>query len=323
MKSLYRQQDPTELIANRSHFGEYVYTPVTKAVEIWRKRHSGFFSALPAATATGAQVPAVLRGSGPVAVLCRQIGTPNYEMRRVIRLCAQHGIRLVIWEFHTDRFVMENRDKYALGRLGFYGGLGRNGGRRLQYVRIFDVDALNGKPFCDIRTYRGEALIDFHHRLLAAECPQLGRDALFDGSRWFAAHGGTARTYYHAFVSLFLRHAILFETFVLGDSGQRAFTREVFLPAFQALHQATGLKPLVVPAEREDWEGDDFWQLYPELLHRHLGPYRVRDQVAIDSGLHWATPVERETRPAVVRPIGRRPGGHDAVVPQVAAARES
>ena len=296
--TVYRQEEPTTLIANRERFGDYVYTPLEQVVDAWRRRHGGLFAALPQETATGATVPSILRGAGPVGVLCRQVGTPNYETRR--------GIRLVIWEYYDDRFVMENRDKYALGRLGFYGGLGRNGGRRLEYVRIFDVDAVNGRPFNQIRTFRGETLVEFHHRLLAAECPELGGEALFDGSAWFASHGGSARLYYPAFVSLFLRHAILFETFVLKEDAECEFTRDVFLPVFQALYQKTGLKPLVVQAEREDWEGDDFWHLYPEPLRRHLGPYRVRDQVAEDTGLNWETPADRETRPSRQAPgLGR------------------
>lgn len=323
MTAISRQEDPALLTADRQRFGESVYTPLDAVVEAWRKRRSGLFSAMPVETALGATVPAVLRGPGPVAVLCRQVGTPNYEMRRVIRLCAQHGIRLVVWEYHKDRFVMENRDKYALGRLGFYGGLGRNGGRRLEYVRIFDVDAMNGDAFCDIRTYRGETLLDFHHRLLAAECPELGADALFDGSDWFAAHGGSAKNYYPAFVSLFLRHAILFETFVLQDDGQREFTRDVFLPAFQALYQKTGMKPLVVPAEREDWEGDEFWQLYPEPLRRHLGPYRVRDQIAVDTGLNWETPADREARPSPVRRAAALYGAREAAWPRAVGAGDA
>ena len=122
--------------------------------------------------------------------------------------------------------------------------------------------------------------------------------------------GGTARNYYPAFVSLFLRHAILFETFVLQQDAEREFTRDIFMPEFQSLFESTGLRPLVVPAEREDWEGDDFWHLYPEALRRHLGPFRVRDQIAVETGLNWATPTDRETdsprrpaRPMLVRPI--------------------
>lgn len=294
-----RTDELERLAGDRPRFGDYVYTPLAEVVDLWRRRHSGRFSAMPHETAIGAKVPAILRGGGPVGVLFRQIGSPNYETRRVARLCAQHGIRLVIWEYHDDLFAPENRDKYALGRMGFYGGLGRNGGRRIEYMRIIDVEAMNRRRLKDITTFRDESLIDFHHRLLAAECPEIGADALYDGSQWFADHGGNARQYYAGFVSLFLRHAILFETFVLQDAGEREFTREVFLPAFNKLTQTTGLKPLVVQAEREDWEGDEFWQLYPEPLRRHIGPYRVRDQVAVDLGLHWETPADREARPAL------------------------
>ncbi len=301
MKNLLRLEDPANLVLDRGKFGQYVYTPIETVVEVWRRRQSGRFSAVPHETSVGAQVPPVLRSNSPVGVMFRQIGTPNYEIRRVARLCAQHGIRLVIWEYLDDLFATENRDKYALGRMGFYGGLGRNGGRRVEYLKIIDLEAMNRKRLCDIATFRGESLIDFHHRLLAAECPTISADSLFDASAWFASHGGAARQYYFNFVSLFLRHAILFETFVLQDNGEREFTRDVFLPVFDQLQQTTGLKPLIVPAEREDWEGDDFWHLYPEPLRLHLGPYRVRDQVAVELGLQWETPADREARPTGVR----------------------
>jgi hypothetical protein len=285
--------DHAGLVENRARFGDYVYTPLEAAVATLRERRPRY----PATeTAIGATVPSVLAGERPVGVLFRQVGTPNYETRRVVRLCAQHGLKLVIWEYHDDRFAVQNSDKHALGKLGFYGGIGRNGGRRLEYVRIFDLVEMNGRRFREILTTDGEALLDFHHRLLAVECPELGPDALFDASAWFARHGGSAREYYTAFVSLFLRHAILFETFVLQEESERAFTRDVFLPAFTGLLEATGLRPLVVPAEREDWEGDDFWDFYPEPLRLQLGPCRIRDQLAMASGQHWATPSEREAQ---------------------------
>lgn len=319
-----RPEELDRLALDRTRFGDFVYTPITEVVDLWRRRHSGRFSAVPHETAIGARVPAILRSGGPVGVLFRQIGTPNYETRRVARLCAQYGIRLVIWEYHDDLFAHENRDKYALGRMGFYGGLGRNGGRRIDYLRIIDVEAMNRRRLRDVMTFRNERLIDFHHRLLAAECPEIGADALYDGSQWFAEHGGSARLYYADFLSLFLRHAILFETFVLQDAGEREFTREVFLPEFNKLAQTTGLKPLIVPAEREDWEGDDFWHLYPEPLRLHIGPYRVRDQMAVDMGLNWETPSDRERRPVAAQAGGQHPAWHwDEALPRVVGADDT
>jgi hypothetical protein len=83
------------------------------------------------------------------------------------------------------------------------------------------------------------------------------------------------------------------ETFVLGGA-EREFTERVFLPAFDALWRETGLKPLIVPAEQEEWEGDEFWQMYPERLRSCLGPARIYDRIAAAGGPGWATPVERE-----------------------------
>jgi hypothetical protein len=287
--------DLNSLVASRERFGNFVYSSLDEVLDTWRRRQGGRFSGVRNETAIGAKVPSVLLGAKPVGVLFRHVGTPNYETRRVLRLCEERNIRLVIWEYSHDLFVTENRDKYALGRMGFYAGLGRNGGRRLEYVRVFDVEEMNRRQLRDIKTYRGENLFDFHHRLLQEECPELDSDTLVDGSQWFADHGGTARNYYPAFVSLFLRHAFLFETFVLQDEAERDFTRDVFLPVFQTLIETTGIRPMIVPAEREDWEGDDFWHLYPEATRRHLGPFRVRDPIAVETGRQWATPSDRET----------------------------
>ncbi len=284
------------LTYDRARFADHVYTPLEAAVKTLRARRPRWRAPAAGTTPDGATVPAVLQQERPTAVLFRQVGSPNYEMRRVIRLAAQHDLALVVFEYHADRFMTRNYCKYALGRLGFYSGLGRHGGRRIDYVPIIDLNADNGRPFSALRTFRGEPFIDFHHGLLAVECPSLGPGALFDASAWFANHGATARHYYPAFLSLFLRHAILFETFNLtGDEGN--FTRDVVLRSFEALRARHGVKPLIVPAEQEDWEGDDFWQLYPEALRVHVGPYRVRDRVADETGIQWETPAQREPPP--------------------------
>ncbi len=284
-------ETPT-LTLQRAEFGAHVYSSLADAITTLRQRQ-GRLRGGRTTTLSGVTVPAILEGDEPVGVMFRQVGSANYEIRRVIRLAAQHNLPLVIFEYHADRFLTRNRDKYALARPGFYAGLGRNGGRRVEYVPLFDLDAENGRPFSEIKVVTGESLIGFHHRLLADECADLPADALFDCSHWFKSHGANATEYYRAFISLFLSHAILFETFVLNGS-ERDFTQNVFLPAFDGLWGETGLKPLVVPAEREDWEGDEFWQWYPERLRRHLGSFRVHDRVAEAGGPRWATPMERE-----------------------------
>ncbi|MGE0388040.1 MAG: hypothetical protein AB7Q97_25220 [Gammaproteobacteria bacterium] len=287
------------LMTDRTAFNAAVHTPLEEAVDTLRRRQAARRAARNE-TELGAAVPPALRQLRPVALLFRQVATPNYELRRVLRLAREHGMALLVWEYHADRFMTRNPIKYALGRLGFYSGLGRNGGRRIEYAAIIDLDAENGRPLRDINTFRGESLVAFHHRLMHSECPEIGHDWLFDASDWFAAQGGSARSYYPAFLSLFLRHAILFETFLLAGD-ERGFVEEVFLPAFDAVQAASGMKPLIVQAEPEEWEGDDFWQFYPEPLRRHIGPYRVLDRIANESGPQWATPAEREPAGVVRR----------------------
>ncbi len=284
--------DAPVLTMDRDAFGAHVYSTLPDAIASLQQRQSRTRGSR-SRTVTGVTVPSVLDGSTPVGVIFRQVGTANYEIRRVIRLAAQHQLPLVIFEYHADRFLTRNRDKLALARPGFYSGLGRQGGRRIDYVSLFDLDAENGRPLCDIKIITGESLIDFHHRLLADECPELPPEALVDCSKWFKDQGLGAAGYYNAFLSLFIGHAILFETFVLSGA-EREFTQDVFLPAFDAVCADAGQKPLIVPAEREDWEGDEFWQLYPERLRRHLGAYRVMDRVGDAGGPAWETPTDRE-----------------------------
>jgi hypothetical protein len=243
----------TALTMHRPAFAECVYTPLPRALVELRKRQiqQPFTRDM---TLIGAPLPPALVHRGPVGILFRQIGSANYETRRVVRLAARQGLPLLVVEFHADRFLTRNRDKYALARPGFYGGLGRHGGRRIEYVPLCDLDAENGNPLESIRIFTGERLIDFHHRLLAMECPELPASALCDCSEWFRAQGATAAAYYRAFVSLFLQHAILFETFVLGGA-EREFTERVFLPAFDALWRETGLKPLIVPMKQRKSSG--------------------------------------------------------------------
>ncbi|MGQ0659084.1 MAG: hypothetical protein ACT4NU_13530 [Chromatiales bacterium] len=263
--------------SDRAALAELVYTPLEQAVDLFRVRQSeDLFHQLERDGLL--EIPDLLKRNG-VAVMCRQIGTPNHEMQRFLELTAAHDLLPIIWEYHADKFMPRNPMKYAWGRLGFFSGLGRNGGVKLDYINVIDFNKANGLALRDVRTLWGQSLVELHHDLLLEEYPGFAEAGLYDGSRWFAEHGGAARNYYRAFLALFLRHAILFETFLLhGDELQ--FLREIFLPAFYDVYSTFGVKPLITPIEPEDSEGDRYWQLYPGHIRQYLGAPAARRLLA-------------------------------------------
>lgn len=201
----------------------------------------------------------------PCAFLPPNIATPNFELSRFISLAASAGLRPIVGEFQRDKFVHRSPDKYALARMTFHGGTGRNGGSRNCCVSVADMTRANGLPMQQVVTHKGQSLIEFHHHLLSASS-HLPAIELHDTSDWFYAHGSTAREYYTDFLSLFVRHAILFENFLLTPH-EKPFTNEIVLPAFEAAHARNGLRPLICRLDPPDAEGDPYWLQYPmELL---------------------------------------------------------
>lgn len=198
------------------------------------------------------------------AVLFRQIATPNYEMHRFVQLTAEVGLFPLVLEYHKDKFVGCNPDKYALGRLLFHGGKGRKGGDKIKALPIIDIEDSNGLAFYDVRTRSGESLIAFHHQLLAA-CVSLPAILRCDISEWLNVHGPSARQYYQQFLSLFVRHAVLFESFLqTGSDGQ--FTSEIVVPAICSAQERYGHRPLICRLDPPESEGAPFWLQYPSEL---------------------------------------------------------
>lgn len=241
----------------------HIYTPLEDARALLDRRQAGRL--LPDLDSPGfLDVPAHLQ-QPRMAVMFRQVGTPNHELQRAMALAARVGLHLVVWEYHADRFLTRNACKHALGRMRFHHGIGRNGGRKTQQLSVIDFNGSDGQCLDAVETLWGEPLIDFHHALLDERFGHDDGPRLFDASAWFARHGGRARSYYRAFTMLFIRHAVLFETFVMQGS-ELDFTREVFLPAFDDLVTAFGIRPLVVRIEDVETEGDDYWLSYPGSL---------------------------------------------------------
>jgi hypothetical protein len=204
----------------------------------------------------------------PYAVLFRHVATPNFELERFVALATSVELTPLVLEFHQDKFVTCNPEKHALARMGFYAGTGRNGGQRKRVITITDLDAADRMPFYQTTTTWGQGLIPFHHELLRSR-PLLDDTEIVDGSPFFLASSGGARQYYPDFFSLFVRHAILFESFLFTPSEQQ-FTTEIAIPAFQAVAAKHGCHPLICRLDPPESEGDPYWYHYPDELHAQV-----------------------------------------------------
>jgi hypothetical protein len=257
----------------RTAFNERVYSPLSVAIEEYKKRKTdASLEQKVQLYLDTAGVPDILtRGSGIPVVLFRQIITPNYEVRRFISLLSDiEGLRPVFFEYVRDKFVPGNEQKYYWGRLGIDLGVGKKGGRKVQYEKLFDFQAYDGKPLHTIPTRYGETLSTLHSDLFHSLYPNLPRvDFFYDMSEWVSRSGQSAHEYYKLFFALFLRHGILFENFCLHGSEAR-FTREVVLPAFEEISNLFGIKPLVVALEPTEIEGESFWVCHPEATLDYL-----------------------------------------------------
>lgn len=247
------QVNTASLLADRSAFNDFIYTPAAEAIEELKRRQSDL------TLATLPDAPAIL-GKGN-AMMVRHLITPNYELRRFVSIADGLELKPVFLEYSEDKFTSNNDLKYHLAMMYFYAGQDRNGGPRVETINVIDFNTSNGKRFCDVQTLWGEALPTFHHQLFTRSFPQYA-DAVVDISDWFKANGGSSSSYYEALLTFAVRRCILFDNFSLSGL-EYEFTKNIFLPAFVAVCEKWNLKPLIVALEPTEIEGDRFWSYYP------------------------------------------------------------
>ncbi len=261
---------PDSLVADRKLFNAFVYTPLDQAIDELDRRSTDprlekyIEDALPFA------IPEVLKNK-KAAILFRQLATPNYEVRRFLSIIDVVGdLEPFFWEYHADKFTSNNSMKYALGKMGFYSGKGKKGGTKMKYEKVLDFISADGQKISEVKTLWGQPLTEFHRELFEKSYRSIEPERFIDVSEWVSSLGGAAKDYYKILLLFFVRHAILFENFMLEEATERSFTKDVFLPAFLEVERITGYKPLIVALEPTDIEGDDFWESHPAESHEHI-----------------------------------------------------
>lgn len=105
----------------------------------------------------------------------------------------------------------------------------------------------------------------------------------YDASDWYLAHGPGAQQYYADFFTLFIDHAILFESFLFTRE-EGHFTSEIIIPAFATAFSRRGLRPLICRLDPPDAEGNAYWLQYPQELQAFVTSRLSRKQGADHDG---------------------------------------
>ncbi|MDD5463750.1 MAG: hypothetical protein PHP62_01270, partial [Candidatus Moranbacteria bacterium] len=145
-----------------------------------------------------------------------------------------------------DKFCTKNYDKVSLGKLSFLRHKSpQNKCDGKNKVNVVDMMGSDGKRLCDINTFWGENLVDFHHRMMFSYGIEM---ETFDDFKWFNHKKGEndILEYYKKFFALFLCNGILFENFI-NKRNEKQFTDEVVIDSFREVEAIFGIKPLIIP----------------------------------------------------------------------------
>lgn len=242
---------------------EEIYTPLSVAKKELEKRWKDEKLKKKVDDFLKGDIPEFLKNN-PKAYFARHIISPNFDFLLFLKKVTCAEIDFVCPEYKEDKFVSKNINKYHLCKLYFHDGVGKNGGRKIDTLKIVDFNKSEGKKFKEIKTLWGENFIDFHHRLLCSLIPEIN-EKIFDVSKWIKKNGKQPDKFYNNFLVLFLRNGILFENFLLNKE-EKDFTKNVVLENFKKIEKYFGIKPLVVHLLPVGKETDQSWLCYPGFI---------------------------------------------------------
>jgi hypothetical protein len=246
-----------------------IYTPLSVVKkEIWkrwndkelRKKVEDFL---------GGDIPKILRGKEPGAVLSRDVISPNKEFFYFLDLLDDVKMNPAFLEYLDGKFVAKNFNKYHLCRMFFYNGRGKNGGDKISTLKVVNFNTMEGKKIKHLKTIGGENFVDFHHKILEKNIPKkINIGKICDISHWFNKHRKMSKYYYLRYLALFLCHGILFDNFITKN-GEGDFTEKKIIPSFKKLEKIFGIKPLVVPLTPIEDESELYWWCYPAKIEKN------------------------------------------------------
>ncbi|CAN1573236.1 hypothetical protein MCELHM10_03434 [Paracoccaceae bacterium] len=209
----------------------------------------------------------------PRAILFRQIATPNYELRRFLRLCSRSGYTPVILQYHTDRMSCQNAFKRSLVAPMFLDGINRNGQPIFRRHHLINVETVEKLRLSEV-TVSGRTLPDLHADLLQLAIPKETFRTV-DGSSLFGSYSAGARDYYVDLFVALTGGLILFEDF-LTDAKEADFFARVVLPAFDAACKILGHRPMISKLCDNRRMPSPLWYAYPASYRAHFAALGCR-----------------------------------------------
>ena len=210
--------------------------------------------------------------TAPKAVLCRQVATPNYELRSFLRACRRRGLYPVIQTYHNDRVTHRNPFKRSLVTPMFIEGINRLAEPIWRGRQIINVETVEKHRLRDVMVDEW-SLPDLHLALLRQALPDEHYEVV-DGSEWFAHFANGARDYYLEIFLALTGGTVLFETFVTsGEEG--LFYNRVVRPAFDEATHILGHEPAIKPLCAGKHAASPLWYAYPESYRTHFAALGV------------------------------------------------
>lgn len=257
--------DYNKIMSDRNLFNKVVYTTLSDAILLLKERQQDHILMSKIEKLLNNNIPECLINYKNSAVMCRQISTPNYDVRSFISIAKDNNLFPIFYEFTDDKFTAENDYKHSLGQLVIHSRLDKVGNFIEEKINIIDFNKYNGKKLKDVKTLNNEFLLDFHRRLFNIYNIDLNSIGFLNGSDWVKKNGGSAKSYYKNLMLLFICHGILFENFMMnGTEGE--FSAQTLLPAIDEIFKLTGLKPIIVPIPPMDLEEDSHWISHEPII---------------------------------------------------------
>lgn len=251
-----------------------MYTPIEDAIAEFERRQQDIGLKERVHAYLQDDIPASLTPTGKHAVLARHLFTPDYELEVFKRYISRYQLNEVLFEYTADRFIAKNEDKHALGKLYFSFGSSDHPETNMFVKSVIDFHEAEGRSISDVRTFSGESLLEFHHRILSIYYPESAGN-IYDISKWFKNHGGVAKEYYKQFLALFIRDGILFDNF-RTTGPESDFYYKVYVPAIDHIRDAVGYEPLICALQEPDDENNPKWWGYDHSrMNRILQEARI------------------------------------------------
>lgn len=207
------------------------------------------------------------------AVLARQVPTFRLEDGIFVLMAESAGLEPTWFAYEGDKFITNSKAKRTLVRPALTSSVDKHGAliKRVHKL-VKDPGQWHGRRLGELQAEDGEFMVNWHRQRLLQAVPDA---TIVDMSDACKAWGGRAAEYYTALLSLFVAHAVLFEDYHGGESGEllEGFTGRVFEPAVEEVERLFGVKPIIVPLPwwpdlalhpEKDWLRD--WRSCPALV---------------------------------------------------------